>query len=55
MPELVRVDKKTGHAAVEYSKMSSYLVEAIKELNETILAQGKRIKKLEQARTKKNG
>jgi hypothetical protein len=47
MPELVRTDARTGYLAVEYQKLNSYLVEAIKELRRTLLAQEGRIEKLE--------
>lgn len=47
MPELVRTDEKTGLLAVEYSKLNSYLVEAIKELNQLVVGQAEQIKKLE--------
>lgn len=48
MPELVRADEKSGMLAIEYSKMSSYLVEAIKELNQKVHTQAERISELEQ-------
>ncbi|MEK6577889.1 MAG: PqqD family peptide modification chaperone [Bdellovibrionota bacterium] len=47
MPELVRMDAKTGYLAIEYSKLNSYLVEAIKELNQLIRKQENRITELE--------
>jgi hypothetical protein len=47
MPELVRKDRDQGHLAINYQKLSSYLVEAIKDLHRLALAQEKRIKKLE--------
>jgi hypothetical protein len=47
MPELVRKDRTTGVLAVNYQKLNSYLVEAIKDLNGQLAAQEKRIKQLE--------
>lgn len=47
MPELVQMDEGSKILAVNYSKLTSYLVEAIKELNEKILVQEKRIRQLE--------
>ncbi|MEQ1878948.1 MAG: tail fiber domain-containing protein [Bdellovibrionia bacterium] len=49
MPELVRKDKATGKLAVDYQKLSSYLVEAVKDLNRTINDQEERISRLEAA------
>ncbi|MFM6929783.1 MAG: tail fiber domain-containing protein [Bdellovibrio sp.] len=48
MPELVRRDQEKGFLAVEYSKLNSYLVEAIKELHGVVAEQNKKIKKLEE-------
>ncbi len=48
MPELVRKDAK-GILAVDYQKMSSYLVESIKDLNRIIEKQDERLSKLEAA------
>lgn len=47
MPELVRRDEKSGVLAVNYQKINSYLIEAIKELNRLRVDQEKRIRKLE--------
>lgn len=47
MPEVVRRDAGTGYLAIEYSKVASYLVEAIKELNAKVQAQDNRIRELE--------
>jgi hypothetical protein len=47
MPELVRRDEKTGVLAVNYQKLNSYLVEAIKDLSRQNQAQEARIRKLE--------
>ncbi|OFZ21445.1 MAG: hypothetical protein A2X94_08020 [Bdellovibrionales bacterium GWB1_55_8] len=47
MPELVRADRDTGMLAVEYSKLVSYLVEAVKDLNAIVLKQEARIRALE--------
>jgi hypothetical protein len=47
MPELVRRDLKTKVLAVNYQKLNSYLVEAIKDLNRVCQAQEARIRKLE--------
>lgn len=47
MPELVRADQATGHLAIEYRKLTSYLVESIKELNQKMSAQDQRIRELE--------
>lgn len=47
MPELVRADRDTGMLAVEYSKMVSYLVAAIKDLNSLVARQEARIRALE--------
>jgi hypothetical protein len=47
MPELVRKDTETGVLAVNYQKLSSYLVEAIKDLSHQNQAQEARIRKLE--------
>ncbi len=43
MPELVRRDLDSGMLAVEYAKMNSYLVEAIKELKERVERLEKRL------------
>lgn len=48
MPELVRRDQDKGFLAVEYSKLNSYLVEAIKELHGVVAEQNNKIKKLEE-------
>lgn len=47
MPELVRTDRDTGYLAIEYRKLTAYLVEAIKDLHRVTLAQEERIKQLE--------
>jgi hypothetical protein len=47
MPELVRKDQASGMLAVNYTKLTSYLVEAIKDLSTTVLEQEKRIRSLE--------
>jgi hypothetical protein len=47
MPELVRSDEQTGLLAVEYNKMTCYLLESIKELNKIVIAQDNRIRDLE--------
>jgi hypothetical protein len=47
MPELVRADAERGFLAVEYSKLSGYLVEAIKELRDVVENQSERIRELE--------
>lgn len=47
MPELVRKDKDSGIMAVDYAKLNSYLVEAIKDLNQLVLRQEARIQELE--------
>lgn len=48
MPELVRRDQDKGFLAVEYSKLNSYLVEAIKELHSVVAEQNNKIRKLEE-------
>ena len=47
MPELVRKDSESGMLAVNYPKMTSYLVEAIKTLNTQVRTLEDRIKELE--------
>ena len=48
MPEVVRTDLQHGILAVEYSKINSYLVEAIKELHQTVNQQGAQILELQE-------
>ncbi len=52
MPELTARRAEDGFLAVNYSKMSAYLVEAIKELKKTVEAQEVRIRTLEAAARK---
>ena len=47
MPELVRRDRRTQILAVNYQKLNSYLVEAIKDLDRLRRAQEARIRALE--------
>lgn len=47
MPELVRSDEKSGFLAINYSKLVSYLVEAVKDLHKIVEAQEGRIQSLE--------
>lgn len=48
MPEVVRRNAEGGHLAVEYSKIGSYLVEAIKDLNGIVKQQEARITELQE-------
>lgn len=48
-PELVKKDQETGYLAVNYSKLTAHLVTAVKELNEIVKEQQKRILVLENA------
>jgi hypothetical protein len=50
MPELVRRDETKGILAVEYSKLTSYLVEAVKELSSLVRVQERRIRELEKTK-----
>ena len=50
MPELVRKDSESGYLAVDYTKMTSYLIEAIKDLHQRVQAQDRRIQELEKSR-----
>lgn len=52
MPELVRKDEGSDLLAVNYAKLNAYLVEAIKEMNQKILAQEDRIARLEAERSR---
>jgi len=54
MPELVRVDTKTGMMGIEYSKLNSYLIEAIKDLHGIVSTQNARIQSLEEKLCVKN-
>lgn len=47
MPELTRIDEASGRLAVNYPKLSSYLVEAMKELKSSVNEQDARIARLE--------
>jgi hypothetical protein len=48
MPELARVDRESGYLAIEYRKLTAYLVEAIKDLNTLVVSQEDRIRRLEE-------
>lgn len=47
MPDLIKKDTETGILAVNYTKLTPYLVESIKELKNMIDAQNEKIAKLE--------
>lgn len=47
MPDLVKKDIATGNLAINYTKITPYLVESIKELKNIIDSQEKRISQLE--------
>lgn len=48
MPELARVDRESGYLAIEYRKLTAYLVEAVKDLNTLVVSQEDRIRRLEE-------
>jgi Chaperone of endosialidase len=55
MPELTRRDLETGYLAVNYSKLTAFLVEAIKELKAKAEAQEQRIADLEKTSGHRSG
>ena len=48
MPDLVRKDEKTNLLAINYTKITPYLVESIKELKAMIDLQNQKISDLEE-------
>lgn len=46
-PELVRKEEKTGHLMINYSKLTTHLVSAVRELHSMQLSQEQRILDLE--------